>query len=424
MIKTCKESDMRILSRLVAALLTVGTVTAVSSAPALADPIPCDQQCQWQWDQQRQNALPRTDFYDPPNPLRWAPAGALIRQQDTNEYRVGGEPTTATRILYHSRTSAGRDVAASGVMLLPAGTPPPGGWPVVVDAHGSSGFGVNCAPSLMRDLYHGDQMRRFVQRGWAIVAPDYAGLGTTGKDEFVNKTAEANDVLNAVRAAHQARSDLSEKWVLWGHSQGGGAALSVAERQVSQPEPGYLGAVVTSPAADLTKTTASVAGTPGLGGFVPLIADGAKVTDPETPLGQVLSPQAMQLLGTTRTGCLQVVFAVYNGLTGTDLVRPAYLSEPHFARFLNENSTGQRPVRGPVLLLQGDADWATPRPITDHVAATLCQAGAELDYRTYPGLGHDTYPGVQTGIDDGAMSDILAWTADRFAGKSATTTCL
>ena len=31
--------------------------------------------------------------------------------------------------------------------------------------------------------------------------------------------------------------------MLWGHSQGGGAALGLAERQVGRPTPGYLGAV-------------------------------------------------------------------------------------------------------------------------------------------------------------------------------------
>lgn len=414
---------MHILSRLTAALLTVGAMTAPSATPALADSIHCDEQCQWQWDQQQQNALPRTDFYNAPDPLPTAPAGTLIRQQDTSEYRVAGAPVAATRILYHSRTSAGKDVAASGVVLAPAGTAPAGGWPVVVSAHGTSGFGVDCAPSLMRDLYHGDQLMRFVEHGWAVVAPDYAGLGTTGQDEFLNKTAAANDVINAVRAARQARSDLSSQWLLWGHSQGGGAALAVAERQADTPEPGYLGAVVTSPAADLRSAVASVVSTPGMGGFVPLIVDGAEVTDPQLDLGRVLSPQALSQLNVTRTGCLGVVISVYGGLSGTDLVRPNYLSEPHFAKYLDENTTGQRPVGGPVFLLQGDADYAIPRPITDHVAATLCDLGSQLDYRTYPGLGHDTYPGVVTGIDDGAMPDILAWTADRFAGKPAANTC-
>ena len=414
---------MNILGRLAAALLTIGGFAAIAVTPAHASTVPCDQQCQAQWDQQQANALPRTSFYDAPKPLRWASAGALIRQQVTSDYQVNGAPVTAIRILYHSRTSAGHDVAASAVILMPTGTRPVGGWPVVADAHGSSGFGVDCAPSLMRDLYHGNEMMQFVARGWAVVAPDYAGLGTTGRDELLNKTAEANDVIDAVRAARSARTGLSRRWVLWGHSQGGGAALGVAERQAVRPEPGYLGAVVTSPAADLTAVVPSIVASPGMGGFLPLIAEGAAVTDPRTDLNRVLSAQASSRLDVTRSGCLGVVLSVYGDLSGYDLVQPGYLEDPHFGAYLAANSTGRRRVGGPVLLLQGEADYAVPQAITDRVAADLCDAGSHVDYRTYPGLGHDTYPGMVTGIDDGAMPDILAWTADRFAGRPPATTC-
>jgi alpha-beta hydrolase superfamily lysophospholipase len=414
---------MKRWSRSVLAVLAVSFATTVSPVPARASTIDCGQVCQWQWAQQQQNTLPRTAFYDTPRPLRWAPAGTLIRSKRTTDYQVQGTPTAATRILYHSRTSKGRDTAASGVVLVPPGTPPKTGWPVVVDAHGTSGIGRECAPSLMRDLYHGDQMLRFVQQGWAVVAPDYAGLGTTGRPEFLNKTGQANDVIDAVRAARQARRDLSSRWVLWGHSQGGGAALAVAERQKRHPQRGYLGAVVTSPAADLTGAVRRLAGVPGLGGFLPLVVRGASFSDQRIRPERILSSQATDRLEVTGSGCLGVVGAVYGDLTGPTLVRPGFLADPHFARYLTANSTGYRPVGGPLLLLQGDADSVIPKSDTDQVAATLCRTGARVAYRAYPGLEHDTYPGQVTGIDDGAMPDILAWTADRFAGKPAASTC-
>ncbi|MEU7740547.1 hypothetical protein [Nonomuraea sp. NPDC049158] len=101
-------------------------------------------------------------------------------------------------------------MAVSGVVLVPQAHPrPAGGWKVVVDAHGASGIAADCAPSLMRDLYHGDQMVRFLEQGYAVVVPDYAGLGTTGRPELVNKTAEAEDIAGAVRSARQAVPGLS-----------------------------------------------------------------------------------------------------------------------------------------------------------------------------------------------------------------------
>lgn len=412
----------RAYSGAIALAAVLATVLPLLGSPGEAAADDCNAVC-LAWQQQRQDALPRTDFYQAPNPLPWGAPGQFIRQEVTSAYEVQGSPVRATRILYHSRTSAGRDVAASGVVLVPPGTPPAGGWPVVVDAHGTSGIGRDCAPSLMRDLYHGNQMLRFVRRGWAVVAPDYAGMGTAGKVEFVNAAAEANDVIDALRAAEQTLPVLSHRWVLWGHSQGGGAALAVAQRQVHQPEPGYLGAVITSPAADLTQATIHAAASPGLGVFVALIAKGAAESDPSIHPRLVLTSEAFHLLHVTRAGCLGVVTAVYSGLTGPALVRPGYLTASHLAGYLARNSTGRDPVVGPILLLQGDADVVIARASTDQVATSLCRTGATIDYRTYLGLGHDTVPGVVTGIDDGAMPDILSWIADRFVGQPAPSTC-
>lgn len=417
---------MRTRTALVSSLTLAAALAALTGAlsepvPAVGAGSPCDQVCQaMQW--QQADALPRTWFYDAPRPLPPGPAGTLIRSRTTNAYRVADETVRGVRILYHSRTSAGADVAASGVVLTPEGTPPPGGWPIVADAHGSSGIGVPCAPSLMRDLYHGDQMLRFVQRGWAVVATDYAGLGTDGRTQFLAKTAEANDVINAVRAA-RSTLPLASRWVVWGHSQGGGAALATAERQAVRRLPGYLGAVVTSPAADLRATVRSIVETPGIGGFLPLIARSAADTDPRMDLGRLLTAEARGRLDVTSNGCLGVVLAAYGDLSGNTLAPHGYLNDPRFSRFLSRNSSGSEAVARPVLLLQGDADVAVPRTITDAVAARLCREGAQLDYRTYPGLGHDTIPGVVTGIDDGAMEDILGWVADRFAGRPVPERC-
>ncbi|MGP4026428.1 alpha/beta fold hydrolase [Actinomadura sp. 3N407] len=408
-----------------AALGTALLATAVPAAavPAAAAPASCDRACQEARKLEARNALPRTGFYDAPDPLPHRPAGTPIRTEPADDYVVEGRPLPATRILYHSRTSRGRDVAASGVVLVPPGTPPQGGWPVVVDAHGTSGAGPSCAPSLMRDLYHGDQMSRFLERGWAVVAPDYAGLGATGRHEFLNRTAAANDVINAMRSAHQAIPGLSPRWVVWGHSQGGHAALAVAERHRVRAEPGYLGSVVTSPGADLPAALQHMTTAPGLGGFIALVAAGAKVSERGLPLGRILAAPALARLNFTRTDCLPVVSTVYGGLGGDELLKPGALRQPRFARHLAANSVGHRPVGGPVLLLQGEADVVLPTRLTDRLAADMCTTGSHVDYRTYPGLGHDTYPGQVVGIDDGAMPDILTWTAARFAGEPAPSSC-
>ena len=63
------------------------------------------------------------------------------------------------------------------------------------------------------------------------------------------------------------------------------------------------------------------------------------------------------------------------------------------------------PVVGPVLVVQGDDDHDVPRPLTDLMVQALADKGSPVDYRTYPGLGHDAVLGP-------SICDRLAWMAD------------
>ena len=66
-------------------------------------------------------------FYAIPSPLPPGPPGSLIRLA---RMATGGSlpsGASAYRILYHSETAAGADVAVSGMVVLPGGTPPAGG---------------------------------------------------------------------------------------------------------------------------------------------------------------------------------------------------------------------------------------------------------------------------------------------------------
>ena len=122
-----------------------------------------------------QRVLPITKFYDVPDPLPAGKPGTLIRSQEFNQYQIPFS-MTAIRILYHSRSASGEDVAASGVVLYPYGKKPPsGGWPVIAWAHGFSGVARTCAPSLMRNIGHGPILSMYVNLGYAVVATDYAG---------------------------------------------------------------------------------------------------------------------------------------------------------------------------------------------------------------------------------------------------------
>jgi hypothetical protein len=59
--------------------------------------------------------------------------------------------------------------------------------------------------------------------------------------------AQAHDVINGVKAAHDAVADLSPRWVVDGHSQGGGTAWFVAQQEAVLGDPNYLGMSMRAP---------------------------------------------------------------------------------------------------------------------------------------------------------------------------------
>ncbi|KAL9622926.1 MAG: hypothetical protein Q9204_007990, partial [Flavoplaca sp. TL-2023a] len=91
-------------------------------------------------------------------------------------------------------------------------------------------------------------------QGYVVVATDYAGLGVANDrcgepimDEYLASPSQANDIVHSIKAAQEAFLEISKQLVVVGRSQGGGAAWSVAQRQVTRPSPGYLGAIAISP---------------------------------------------------------------------------------------------------------------------------------------------------------------------------------
>ena len=132
-----------------------------------------------------QDALPLTRFYDPP-PLGERTPGTLLRSEPFDGYSLP-PGARAVRILYVSRALDGARDAVSGVVLIPAGSPPRGGWPVIAWAHGTSGVARMCAPSLMKDVEYGSEgLMPMVAAGFAGIATDYAGLGTPGAHQYDN----------------------------------------------------------------------------------------------------------------------------------------------------------------------------------------------------------------------------------------------
>lgn len=196
-------------------------------------------------------ALPITPFYKTVAAETPDKPGPLVRAEPATDLALP-PGVTATRILYHTRTANNADVLASGVVLIPYGLPPKDGWPLLAWSHGTSGVATSCAPSLVKSLfYNWEGLYEYVTLGYAIVATDYAGLGTTGRHAYLDMLSNATDVINSVPAAHSAVPGLSQRWLVIGHSQGGLSSLGVGQLEGTINDPNFLGTVALAGVSDL-----------------------------------------------------------------------------------------------------------------------------------------------------------------------------
>jgi alpha-beta hydrolase superfamily lysophospholipase len=364
------------------------------------------------------NALPPPTFYSAPRALSKTRPGGLLGQQAFDGYQLP-PGATATRILYHSLDADGRDVATSGFVLVPAGDAPADGWPVIAFAHGTSGVGRQCAPSLMKDTYYGELgLSDMLRAGYAIVATDYHGLGTPGLHQYVSKAAQVNDVIYSVPAARAAVPSLGRRWVADGHSQGGMAAWGVAERESGLRDPDYLGAVSVAGAADPEQLLTHLGDTPGVGFYLAFMAYGIHARFPAFAITDMLTPVAMQRYpAAAANGCWYHGYALYADLTSTSMLKPGWTHNLWVRRYFKENELAMRPVAGPLLVIAGEADATVPIEGARQTVERACRIGSgQLSFRSYPGLDHDPTMAA-------TVADQLEWIGARFAGTPVTSSC-
>jgi hypothetical protein len=213
----------------------------------------------------------------------------------------------AWRIMYRTTDLNDQPVVSTGVLVVPLAPAPPGGRTVLSWAHPTTGAALECAPSYGFDpfaLIEG--LRSLLDRGYAVVATDYVGMGTAGPDSYLVGITGANAVLDAARAAQAVpEAQASDRVVLWGHSQGGQAVLFAAERADDYAPDLQIEAVAAAaPAADLTALMGShlddISGvTIGSYAFTAFAS-----VYPEAPNDGILTPAALQVVPEMNQLCL------------------------------------------------------------------------------------------------------------------------
>ena len=350
-----------------------------------------------------------------PRRLRAGRPGGLISATPI----VAPAGSRAWRVLYHSRAVDGRDVPVSGVIVAPTGKAPAGGRPVVSWAHGTHGLADACAPSRAIDVaYRIPGVRDFLKAGYVVVATDYEGLGTPGEHPYLVGASEARGVLDLARAALQLpRANASANVLVYGHSQGGQAALFAGELAPSYaPELHVLGVAAVAPVSDVTTMLPGAARIPALLGYVVMAAVGLHAAYPSVDLTTVLTPQTLAHLSIVDQLCSDDVVDYFAEQPASQVIVRNPVDVPAIAALEAQNRAGTGASAAPLFIIQGDQDLLVPKPQTDRYVQRACTLGDRVLYRVYPGRDH-------VGARDASVRDVEAWIADRVAGAVAPSSC-
>ena len=354
---------------------------------------------------------PGEDFYAVPEGLAEGEPGEVIRVQEV----PAPAGTKGWRVLYHSRSVAGDDIAVSGLVFAPE-VPAASPRPVVAWAHGSVGLGDGCAPSRFPELLPAAPIfSQLLREGFVLAATDYEGLGTPGPHPWLVGQSEGRSVLDSVRAAARIpNSGAGKEFVAFGASQGGGGALFAGELTPTYAEELELkGVVAEAPAAELDLVAfalqSDLAGE-GLSGLAMMGILGFKAAYPELSLEQVLKPEFVAQKDEVEQLCQSQIDRRFRGLPLGQVLAANPANVDPWGSKIVENTPGNQKLPGPVLLIHGSADPLVPPEVSELLFRRLCGMEVQTERRVYEGAGH-------VDVFIASSDDVHKWITDRFAGR-------
>jgi pimeloyl-ACP methyl ester carboxylesterase len=360
--------------------------------------------------------LPVSAFYTPPSPLPPGTPGDVIRSQPFSGGSALPSAAQNYRLLYDVSAPDGSLIAISGTLAIPPGNPPPGGWPLISWAHGTTGNGPQCAPSRT-NRPNGEQrmLDAFVQRGYAVAQTDYRGNGTPGVHAYMVAPSLARDVAFMVKAARFVDPQIGVDWIAMGHSEGGAMALATAA--LGPPLlPGLhlVGVVSYAPFAfpQEVLTGEQFNDQPNYGFMVlALMMEGFATIDPRIVPDQMLEPQAARLLPQLEDRCFD---DLANDPQWNAIVPRAAFRASADSRFealhedLVANDAASLRIAVPTLLVQGGNDDQIDASSTMDVQRNLRARGTDVTTLSYPSADHGT-------VLKQSLDAVASWVAARFA---------
>jgi hypothetical protein len=353
-----------------------------------------------------------------------------------------GDPPRTLRFLYVTEGAGGALVPASALLRWPARAKT-GGHPVVAWAHGTTGTADACAPSKDPSGFAVSYVTPFVDAGYALLMPDYQGLGTPGPHPYLIGEAEGHSVWDALAAARHLGSaalggaTLAAATFLAGHSQGGHAALFARKQaalSTARSGTDLKGTIAYAPGLSTPRSTTLVASDARapLWGAAPFMAlffyEAALYHADAKPADFFRPPFDVEVPKHAESDCI-LAFAGFLGSAATkvgelftdafvqamksctydDLTCPA--GDPYW-RWLVASEPGREAGAGPLLVVQGQVDTLVVPLATGCLVERMAAVeGAAPEVCNLAKADH-IYVVSQS------FSQVLAWMGARLGGRT------
>jgi pimeloyl-ACP methyl ester carboxylesterase len=371
-------------------------------------------------------------FYTPPATLPEGGSGTLVWfRPATLNFGTEAPSVNAWDVLYKSSAQLGATNAVTGTVIVPtAAWTGSGSRPVVTLAEGTQGLAHQCAPSLQLAAgteYDAGEIVAALKKGYAAVVTDYPGYTNGATPEYLAGKSEGHSVLDIVTAAQQIPGSgvsASAPVAIWGYSQGGQAAAWAAQLAATYASGlNVVGTAAGGTPADLAKLAefgeGGVSNALGLDSFIGLLQAYSSIINPEAIMHELLNEKGLEVVAKLKTECALESLKEFHALSFQELTKEhktaKELSSGLFGTGINEQKLGGTAPAAPVYHYHGLRDEFVPVTQDVELHQTWCSLGVKDDLQLYSGDHLLTNPA--------AISRVIAWIEERFAGKTAPSTC-
>ncbi len=244
-----------------------------------------------------------------------------------------------------------------GLLTVPTGTKPAGGWPAILLNHGYIP-----PPEYSTEQSYAAIVAAFAESGFIVFKPDYRGNGNsegTPCQPYICPDY-VTDSLNAFASLRQYPDANPDKIGVWGHSMGGNITLH--ELVISHE----------------LKAAVLMAGVVGsysglLDWWKQRVATGVLTTQNDIQTNQLVDEMVR--------------------LHGTPQSNPTYWNTIDPTAFVSD-------IQIPVLIQVGTADTVVPPSFSRQLAAQLQSAGKTVSFHEYPGADHNLSPDTVAAVEE------------------------